>query len=48
MINVRTTLYHGHRFAAEIIAEAVWLYFRFPLSFRMAERHRTHLSTGNS
>lgn len=29
--------YHRHRFPAEIIAEAVWLYFRFPLSFRMVE-----------
>ncbi|MBB6262321.1 putative transposase [Paenochrobactrum gallinarii] len=31
------SVYHGHRFPAEIIAEAVWLYFRFPLSFRMVE-----------
>lgn len=30
-------LYRRHRFPAEIIAEAVWLYFRFPLSFRMVE-----------
>ena len=37
MIKVRNTLYHRHRFPAEIIAEAVWLYFRFPLSFRMVE-----------
>ena len=33
----RASLYHRHRFPAEIIAEAVWLYFRFPLSFRMVE-----------
>ena len=26
--------YAGHRFPAEIIGHAVWLYFRFPLSFR--------------
>ncbi|QND54558.1 IS6 family transposase (plasmid) [Phyllobacterium sp. 628] len=37
MTNVATSLYHRHRFPAEIIAEAVWLYFRFPLSFRMVE-----------
>ena len=24
--------YAGHRFPAEIISHAVWLYFRFPLS----------------
>ncbi len=34
------SLYRRHRFPPEIIAEAVWLYFRFPLSFRMVEdRH---------
>ena len=33
----RPSLYHRHRFPPEIIAEAVWLYFRFPLSFRMVE-----------
>jgi putative transposase len=26
----RDPLYHRHRFLAEIIAHAVWLYFRFP------------------
>src|SRR4051794_21880650 len=26
--------YAGHRFSAEIISYAVWLYFRFPLSLR--------------
>jgi putative transposase len=26
--------YHGYRFPSEIIAHAVWLYFRFHLSFR--------------
>ena len=35
--------YKGYRFGAEIISHAVWLYFRFPLSYRdveelMAER----------
>ncbi|MBO1026733.1 IS6 family transposase [Ochrobactrum sp. SD129] len=37
MTDSRASLYHRHRFPAEIIAEAVWLYFRFPLSFRMVE-----------
>jgi transposase-like protein len=27
----------GHRFPAEIISHAVWLYFRFPLGLRMVE-----------
>ena len=26
--------YDGHRFPAEIISHAVWLYFRFPLGLR--------------
>ncbi len=29
--------YRRHRFPAEIIAHAVWLYYRFPLSFRDVE-----------
>src|SRR3954467_15512815 len=29
--------YAGHRYPAEIISHAVWLYFRFPLSLRMVE-----------
>jgi len=29
--------YRGHRFPPEIIRYAVWLYFRFPLSFRNVE-----------
>jgi putative transposase len=29
--------YAGHRFPAEIISHAVWLYFRFSLSLRMIE-----------
>jgi putative transposase len=28
------SLYRGHRFPPEVIAHAVWLYFRFHLSFR--------------
>ncbi len=29
--------YAGHRFPAEVISHAIWLYFRFPLSLRMVE-----------
>jgi putative transposase len=29
--------YRRHRFPPEIIAHAVWLYFRFPLSLRLVE-----------
>jgi putative transposase len=29
-----TNPYTGHRYPAEIISHAVWLYFRFTLSFR--------------
>jgi hypothetical protein len=29
--------YKRHRFPPEIIAHAVWLYFRFPLSLRLVE-----------
>jgi putative transposase len=34
---VRNPLYRRHRFPTEVIAHAVWLYFRFPLSLRMVE-----------
>jgi len=34
---VDTTTYAGYRFPAEIIAHAVWLYFRFALSYRDVE-----------
>jgi len=37
MTEARDPLYRRHRFPAEVIAEAVWLYFRFPLSLRMVE-----------
>ncbi len=30
-------LYRRHRFPSEIISHCVWLYFRFPLSFRDVE-----------
>ena len=29
--------YSGHRFSAEVISHAIWLYFRFPLRLRIAE-----------
>ena len=32
-----STLYRRHRFPREVIAHAVWLYARFPLSLRMVE-----------
>ena len=35
--DVTTQRYKRHRFPAEIIAHAVWLYFRFPLSRRHVE-----------
>lgn len=31
------SLYHRHRFPAEISSHSVWLYFRFALSFRDVE-----------
>jgi putative transposase len=36
-INASTNPYAGHRYPAEIISQAVWLYFRFALSFRDIE-----------
>src|ERR1700730_5739331 len=33
----RDPIYAGHRYPAEIISYAVWLYFRYPLSLRMVE-----------
>jgi len=33
----KTTPYVGHRYPVEIISHAVWLYFRFTLSFRDVE-----------
>jgi putative transposase len=32
-----TSPYAGYRFPAEVISQAVWLYFRFPRSLRMGE-----------
>ena len=37
MKKTRHPRYARHRFPAEVISHAVWLYFRFPLSLRMVE-----------
>src|SRR5256885_2608211 len=37
MTTPRDPIYAGHRYPAEIISYAVWLYLRFPLSLRMVE-----------
>ena len=36
-MNQARDLHRRHRFPAEVISHAVWLYFRFPLSLRMVE-----------
>lgn len=36
-MNGPSQLYRGHRFPPEIISYAVWLYYRFSLSFRDIE-----------
>jgi putative transposase len=36
-MHTSVSLYHRHRFPAEIISHCVWLYFRFALSFRDVE-----------
>ncbi|MBO0145458.1 IS6 family transposase, partial [Agrobacterium sp. Ap1] len=33
MTEISPAHFRRHRFPAEIIAHAVWLYYRFPLSF---------------
>ena len=43
LVGMKVSIYHRHRFHSDIISRAVWLYFRFNLSFRdveelMAER----------
>src|SRR5918996_4424901 len=37
MKSPRNPRYARHRFPAEVISHAIWLYFRFPLSLRMVE-----------
>jgi putative transposase len=34
---IKSVSYKRHRFPPEIIAHAVWLYFRFPLSLQLVE-----------
>jgi len=36
-VSTATVSYKGHRYPVEIINHCVWLYFRFPLSFREVE-----------
>ncbi len=36
-MNERASRYHGYRFPPEVISHAVWLYYRFSLSFRDVE-----------
>ena len=36
-MNMPAVSYKRHRFPPQIIAQAVWLYFRFPLSLRLVE-----------
>lgn len=33
----RSAVVQGHRYPVEVINQCVWLYFRFPLSFREVE-----------
>jgi putative transposase len=37
MSTARDPLYRRHRFPPEVISNAIWLYFLFPLSLRMVE-----------
>ena len=37
-VGVNADRYYRHRFPAEIISHAVWLYFRFTLSLRDLEK----------
>lgn len=36
-MNLNPVSYKRHRFLPAVIAHAVWLYFRFPLSLRLVE-----------
>jgi hypothetical protein len=37
MMAISKSIYRGYRFPAEVIQQAVWLCFHFPLSLRMIE-----------
>lgn len=41
--SARDPVYRRHRFPADVIAHAVWLYFRFPLSLDIASAHHHEL-----
>ncbi|MGZ2505346.1 transposase-like protein [Rhizobium beringeri] len=45
-MNSPAVSYKNHRFPPQIIARAVWLYFRFPLSLRMVEVAQWKAVTG--
>jgi len=36
-VESRSPSYKGHRYPVEVISHCVWLYHRFPLSFREVE-----------
>jgi putative transposase len=36
-MSIRKTIYHRHRFPPAVISHAIWLYYRFTLSFRDIE-----------
>jgi transposase-like protein len=46
--NTTTPDYKGYRFPPAIISHAVWLYFRFSLSFRDIEERTTHNAESSS
>jgi len=37
MMPMKKILYHRHRFHPDIIKQAIWLYFRFTMSYRNVE-----------
>jgi len=47
-MSTAASLYHRHRFPAEIISHSVWLYFRVALSFRDVEEMLAMLSVSLS
>lgn len=40
--------YRGHRYPVEVISHCVWLYIRFPLSYREAEELMLHSAASSS
>jgi len=43
-MDTATVTYKRHRFPPQIIARAVWLYFRFPLSLRLDDAQLKRVS----